>query len=242
MPINPSHLSTQRSEERRQGRWRIRLRYHAGLSTPCDPCLFQRDLRPVVAQPVGVVQTDTGDHSQVGVENVDRVKSTAQSHLEYLYVDLMSVKDKQSCERCRLKISEADIAPRLLNGLECRHEVGVLNLSIINTDSLIKAQQMGRHVTSDTEPTVREDPRQHRYNATLAVGSGNSNRGGWRCQQPHSIGDCGNPIQPQINLRGVLRLQCVQPLAQRQPAHRWLGVASLCLDDFALEDRRRLAG
>jgi hypothetical protein len=122
-----------------------------------------------------MIEINTGDDGTIGVEYVDRIKTTAQPHLEDNRVDRLSGEYEHRSKRAKFKIRQRDIAACQLDSFECGTQRGVINDGAADTHTLVVAQQMGRGVTTNTVAALREHRLEHGAARSLAVGTANRN-------------------------------------------------------------------
>ncbi len=178
-----------------------------------DVGFLEADLFTRVAQPVGVVQVDTGDDGAIGIDNVHGVQATAQADLQHHGVQPGLRKEAQDGQGGEFEIGQRDLAAGGFNRLELGDQRLVRGDLAIDAGSFVEVDQVGRSVEPDLVAGREQDRFQHGTGGPLAIGAADDElHPGQR--QPHPAGHFPHPVQPHVDGSGVDRFQVLQPIGQ----------------------------
>ena len=109
--------------------------------------------------------------SGVGLYRIDGIEPAAHAHLEYRCVDIAGLEHGHCGKRAVLEIGQRHIAAYGLNALECSDYAAIARRLPINADSLVIAQDMRRHVGTDSARR-QQQAAQHCSARSLAIRTG----------------------------------------------------------------------
>jgi hypothetical protein len=206
---------------------RRRLGIDADRRTPStqDAGLLTTDALAVVAEPRRVVEVDRRQEREIGVDQVDRVETATETDLEQHGVRRGVGEHHQRSQRGVLEVGQPHVASRGLDPCERGAQRRVVDRHAGQAHPLVKCQQMRRGVGTDTVAGGSEDRLQKGNHRALAIGAGDRDRAGRRRQREFFV-DPGNPLETELDLVGVARLDVGEPGVQRGRQHSRVQAAS----------------
>jgi hypothetical protein len=213
----------ERARRRSQrNRWRA-IAAHGRAPGAEDAGLLASDGFAVGAEPLGMIDLDTGDHGHVGIDDVHRVEPPAEADLQHHPVERLAAEDLQRRQRAEFEIGQRDLCARLFDRGEGGAQRIVRRLATLHAHALVVAAQVRRGVGADALAQRQQQALDHRDTGSLAVGAAHRDHRGPRPRQPHARGNGADTLQAEDDLRHrMARLQVRQPVGQRsrQGPHR----------------------
>ncbi len=130
-------------------RRRVGLTQDHRLPATDDAGLLGADCFAVFAQPFGMVDVHSGDHGHIGVDDVDRIQATAQTHFQNRQVQPGVGEQLQRGQRAVLEIGQRGLAACGLDGVERSNQRRIVHVLAVDAHALVVAQQMRRGVCAN---------------------------------------------------------------------------------------------
>ena len=130
---------TRMVDERRR---RIRIGADGHAAGAENARLLAADILARAPQVVGVVDRNRRDDRHVGIDDIDRVQTSAEADFEHKRIGLHAREQPQRRERSEFEIRERYILPHRFDSRERCRELGVRRLRAGNAHTLVIAQQM----------------------------------------------------------------------------------------------------
>ena len=127
---------------------RIRVSDDTGLPWSCNTCLLDRNQLAAISQPVRMIESNTGDNAEIGVDNIHRIKASPESDLQHLNINVPLPENPERSQRGDLEIGQANGRTRLFNRLKRGDQLSILDLEVVDANSLIKTIEVGRGVAA----------------------------------------------------------------------------------------------
>jgi hypothetical protein len=137
--------------------------------------LFPRYLVQAVAQPGLMVKCDTGDHRNGGIDNIDRVQTTTETHFKHGDIHAAGTKNKQRRQGGELEITQGYLTPRRINLRQRTANCSVVNIGPGHPDTLIETLQMWRRIHPCNQARITCQRLQYRHGRPLAIGASHGN-------------------------------------------------------------------
>ena len=160
-----------------------------------------------------MIQRDTRDEPAVGVDRIDGIQPSSESHFEHGGVHSVPAEQLQRRQRAEFEIRQRHVAARGLDALEGGDDVLVAGRRAVDHDALVIAVQVRRRVNPGPDSCRREQRRQHRDRRALAVRTGDvQHRRRTRRRQP--VEHLGHAVQSQNDPAAGPRLEAGQPVRE----------------------------
>ncbi len=111
---------------------------------------------------------------RIGIDQVDRIKATAQTHLEDGKVELGPCERQKGGQGAKLEIGQRDLAPCLLDLGKDLTQGTVCDLLTVDADAFVVMQQMGGGEQTIAIACLTSDGIEHGGTGALAVGTGDA--------------------------------------------------------------------
>lgn len=108
-----------------------------------NPAFFTGNGFPGLTQPVLVIQPHRGDHRHIRIDDIDRIKSAPEPHLQQYQICPALPEQPQRRQGTELKIGQGNVLARLLNLFKRFTELLIRRQTIRQANALIETMQMG---------------------------------------------------------------------------------------------------
>ena len=208
--VDPTHGSSDRLGTTRERPAHARM---TSTDDARDPGLeharfFARDLRQRVAENVGVLEADRGDHRHFGNHDVRRIESTPKPHLEKDDVTGMVAKRLEREERGVLEESELPqtrVGPQLL---QATGRLALADRPAADPDPLDVTLEVRRGELARAVARRAKHRLEHGGDAPLAIGTGDVHETTRALRVAPRLSRCDHPFQAELD---PARLQPVKP-------------------------------
>ncbi|MCY1528981.1 hypothetical protein D9M68_641050 [compost metagenome] len=95
-----------------------------------------------IAQPVGMIDTDTGDQGKIGIDQVDRIQAPAQPHFQHHGIQGRALKQPKGRQGAHLEIGQGNLATRSFDRSEGLAQFGVAGFDAGNLYTFVVTQQV----------------------------------------------------------------------------------------------------
>jgi hypothetical protein len=160
-----------------------------------------------------MVDIDTGDYGDIGIDHVDRIQPAAQPDFKNDGVQLRFGEHSQNGKRGEFEISQRHISPLRFDRRKVRHQRIVGHRLAVDPRALVEVQQMGRGVQPDPISRLQQDRFQHRAGRALAVGAAYGDNGAIEMDAEVLL-DLRNAFQAHVNGLRMHRFKQGQPVGQ----------------------------
>ena len=123
-----------------------------GAACAKDACFLAPDVLERRAEPVAMIEAYRGEHRHVGIDDIDRVESSPEPHLEQHGVELFLLKEMQRCEGIELEEGQARVAAHLIDTFESRDELRIRDFAPREANALVVPHEVWRSERRD--PTI----------------------------------------------------------------------------------------
>ena len=123
-----------------------------------------------------MIESNAGHDTQISVDNIDGIEPPTQPNFQHLNVDAPLSENPQGCERGNLEVGKADSCSSILDRLERCDQLSILDLDVVDTNSLVKTIQMRGYVTANALARMHQCGGQDSHDAALTVCPGDRQR------------------------------------------------------------------
>jgi len=100
--------------------WRRRLTDHEWNTITENPGFFNADLLARITEPGLVIERDIGDDGDIGLHDIDRIETTAETDFQDLHIDIFAIKNIERGECAKFEIGQGGfgtvfVAPRAVD-------------------------------------------------------------------------------------------------------------------------------
>ncbi len=135
--------------------------------------LFTANAFTIVAQPIGVIERDAGDHRHARIDDVGGVETPAQAHFQDHHVEPRLFEQLQRRQGAEFEIGQRRFAAAGFNGSERAAVLRFAQLFPLNAHALGIAHQMWRTVDADAQAGGQQNSFESATGGAFAVGAGN---------------------------------------------------------------------
>ena len=91
-----------------------------------------------------MLEADAGDDRDIRIDDVDRVKTSPEAHLEHRHVDLALAENPERREDRVFEVGERHVLPGSLHDFEGGDDLLVFDFNAIDADTLVEAHEVWR--------------------------------------------------------------------------------------------------
>ena len=111
-----------------------------------DAGLLDRNLIDRVAEPLLMLERYGGDQADIGIDDIDRIQTAAETHLENPDVGRGGTESVQGCQRAELEIRQGCVLAGSIDLFELCDEPVVRNVLTIDAHAFVVTHEVRRSV------------------------------------------------------------------------------------------------